>query len=129
MQIAFLLIRCLFCTHAIMLNIWLYSNSIHIFCWFEFWVFYTHFLFSIEISWNDQDFFVCFATEISELVYLYVSFLKLENSLLSRFSYRICEFKESLWSWFSHRNSLIWRNHCNRDFRNNCSFRFLINLR
>ena len=35
---------------------------------FEFWISYTRLLLSIEVSWNDQDSFVCFAAEISRLM-------------------------------------------------------------
>ena len=35
---------------------------------FEFWISYTRFLFNIEVFWNDQDFFVCFATKITKFI-------------------------------------------------------------
>ena len=109
----------MFVLHAIMMNIWLYRNSIHTFCWFEFWVSYTRFLLNIEVSWNDQDFFVCFATEIFKLMYSLCFFLKTwkivviaifasnmltwEIIVIVIFASKFFDLKKSLWSWSSHR--------------------------
>ena len=89
-----------------MRSCWIFlSRFDHTFCRSEFWVSYTRSLLSIETFWDDQDqnSFVCSAAEISELVCLYASFLRLEESLSSRSSHRICWLEKSLWSWFSHR--------------------------
>ena len=66
--------------------------------WFEFWMFYMRFFFSIEVSWDDQYF--------STSRFLSFRLWNLKNRCNR--DLRIW-FEKSLSSWFSHLNSLIWK--------------------
>ena len=94
---------------AIMMNILILSKFDHTFCRFEFEMSYMRFLLNIEIFWDDQSFFICFETEISESVY----FLTWRIIVVVIFASKIVDLK----------------NHCHRDFRIESSSQLIINLR
>ena len=104
---------------------------------FELWIFYTRFLFNIEFFWNDQKFFVCFATEISKLMcaYFFFKIWKIvviaifasifwnfeiwKNIVIVIFAFEIIhfdfnQFALKIWksfSWMTQKN-IIWWFHC-----------------
>ena len=98
-----------FALHVIMMNILILSKFDHTFCRFEFWVSYTRSLFSIEVSWNDQDSFICFKAEISRLVYSLIWRI----TVVVIFASRIVDLK----------------NHYRRDFRIEHFSQFIVSLR
>ena len=86
-----------------------WRNSTRTVCRFEFWVSYTRFLLSIEVSWDNKIRF---------------------ESLLKLYAVAFIKFEESLWSWFSHQylEILSLKKHCSRDLRINISKFFLLDL-
>ena len=89
---------CFACDHDAYFN---FVEIEHTFCRFELWMFYMRFLFSIEIFWNNQNFFICSVTEISRSVCLYVDVSIWKNIVIVIFASLIVDLK----------------NHCDRDFR------------
>ena len=103
MQTAFLLIRCLLC----MRSCWIFDSveirltlfvDLNFECLTRVFFLTSKFLEMIKIlSYALRQRFL-------DLCTLYASFLRLEESLSSRSSHRICWLEEALWSWSSHSN-------------------------